>query len=175
MNYLDSMESQFGEVLKELKEVKRQLTQIQDKGVGALQKVVAAMKIPSALSRLKAAFQGGKESMNDRADKMAVISSELHVIGSHTKNMGRILMGKAGKEVEPQNMDKGITVRIEKVCLACGRGFERMEQGTDRAMKKLEKFMERGKKPSVKEELKKLKSEKTSVQKLPVPQKEQGR
>lgn len=175
VNYLDSMESQFGEVLKELKEVKRQLTQIQDKGVGALQKVVAAMKIPSALSRLKAAFQGGKESMNDRADKMAVISSELHVIGSHTKNVGRILMGKAGKEVEPQNMDKGITVRIEKVCLACGRGFERMEQGTDRAMKKLEKFMERGKKPSVKEELKKLKSEKTSVQKLPVPQKEQGR
>lgn len=82
-------------MLKELKEVKGQLTQIQDKGVGALQKAVAAMKISSALSRLKAAFRGGKESMNDRADKMAVISRELHVIGSHTKNVGRILMGKA--------------------------------------------------------------------------------
>lgn len=33
VNYLDSMENQFGEVLKELKEVKGQLTQIQDKGV----------------------------------------------------------------------------------------------------------------------------------------------
>lgn len=220
VNYLDNMESQFGEVLKELKEVKGQLTQIQDKGVkasvthlcegaenkieeiggqlktvrenivksaraavqafqekgvGALQKAVAAMKIPSALSRLKEAFRGGKESMNDRADKMAVISSELHVIGSHTKNVGRILMGKAAKEMEPQNMDKGITARIEKAYLACGRGFERMEQGTDRAMKKLEKFVERGKKPSVKEELKKMKSEKASVSKLPVPQKEQGR
>lgn len=112
---------------KELKEVKRQLTQIQDKGVGALQKAVAAMKIPSALSRLKAAFRGGKESMNDRADKMAVISSELHVIGSHTKNVDRILMGKAAKEVEPQNMDKGITARIEKAYLACGRGLDPMQ------------------------------------------------
>lgn len=35
VNYLDNMESQFGEVLKELKEVKGQLTQIQDKGVKA--------------------------------------------------------------------------------------------------------------------------------------------
>lgn len=220
VNYLDNMESQFGEVLKELKEVKGQLTQIQDKGVkssatrlmegaenkigeigsqlktvqenivksaraavqafqekgvGALQKAVATMKIPSALSRLKEAFRGGKESMNGRAGQMAAIGSEIHEAKSHVKNAGRILMGKEAKEAEPQNMDKGITVRIEKAYLACSRGFERMEQGTDRAMKILEKFMDRGKKPSVKEELKKLKSEKVSVPKLPVPQKEQGR
>lgn len=220
VNYLDNMESQFGEVLKELKEVKGQLTQIQDKGVkssatrlmegaetkigeigsqlktvrenivksaraavqafkekgvGALQKAVEAMKIPSALSRLKEAFRSGKESMNDHADQMAVIGSEIHEAKSHAKNAGRIFMGKAAKEAEPQNTDKGITAKIQKVYLACSRGFERMEQGTDRAMKKLEKFMERGKKPSVKEELKKLKSEKASVPKLPVPQKEQGR
>lgn len=220
VNYLDNMENQFGEVLKELKEVKGQLTQIQDKGVkssatrlmegaenkieeignqlktvrvnivksakqavqafkekgvGALQKAVEAMKIPSALSRLKEAFRCGKESMNDRADKMAVISSEIHAAKNHAKNAGRIFMGKAAKEVEPQSMDKGITARIEKAYLACGRGFERMEQEADRAMKKLEKFAEREKKPSVKEELKKLKSEKAPVPRLPVPQKEQGR
>lgn len=220
VNYLDSMESQFGEVLKELKEVKGQLTQIQDKGVkssatrlmegaenkieeigsqlktvqenivksaraavqafkekgvGALQKAVSAMKIPSALFRLKEAFRSGKENMNDRAEKMEAIGSEIHAAKSHAKNAGRILMGKAAKEAEPQNMDKGITAKIQKACLACGRGLERMEQETDRVMKKLEKFMERGKKPSVKEELKKLKSEKAPSPKLPVPQKEQGR
>lgn len=220
VNYLDSMESQFGEVLKELKEVKGQLTQIQDKGVkasvthlcegaenkigeigsqlktirenvvksaraavqafkekgvGALQKAVEAMKIPSALSRLKEAFRSGKESMNDHAEQMAAIGSEIYEAKNHAKNAGRILMGKAAKEAEPLNMDKGITAKIQKAYLACSRGFERMEQGTDRAMKKLEKFMERGKKPSVKEELKKLKSEKAPSPKLPVPQKEQGR
>lgn len=220
VNYLDSMESQFGEVLKELKEVKGQLTQIQDKGVkssatrlmegaenkigeigsqlktvrenivksaraamqafkekgvGALQKAVEAMKIPSALSRLKEAFRSGKESMNDRADQMVAIGSEIHEAKSHTKNAGRILMGKAAKEMEPQNTDKGITAKFQKAYLACGKGLERMEQGTDRAMKKLEKFMEREKKPSVKEELKKLKSEKAPSPKLPAPQKEQGR
>ena len=220
VNYLDNMENQFGQVLDELRDVKGQLTQIQDKGVkasavrlmegaeskieeigsqlktvrenvvrsarqavrefkekgvGALQKAVAAMKIPSALSRLKEAFRSGKEGMNSRADKMAAISSELHIIGSHTKNVGRILMGKAAKEVEPQNMDKGITARIEKAFLACGRGFERMERATENTMKKLEQFADRGKKTSVKEELKRLKSEKASVPKLPVPEKEKGR
>lgn len=220
VNYLDSMENQFGEVLKELREVKGQLTQIQDKGVkssatrlmegaenkigeigsqlktvrenivksakqavrtfqekgvGALQKAVEAMKIPAALSRLKEAFHSGKESMNKQADKMAVISGEIHAAKNHAKNVGRIFMGKAEKAAEPQNTDKGIAARMEKSYLACGRGFERMEQATDRAIKKLEKFMERGKKPSVKEELTKLKSEKSSLPKLPMPRKEQGR
>lgn len=108
VNYLDSMESQFGQVLQKLQDVKGQLSQIQDKGVkvsatrlvenaenkikeigrqlktvrenivrsakhavqefkekgvGALQKAVAAMKIPPVLSHLKAAFHSGKESI----------------------------------------------------------------------------------------------------------------
>lgn len=220
VNYLDSMESQFGQVLQELQDVKGQLTQIQDKGVkasavrlvegaenkveeigsqlktirenivrsakhavqefkekgiGALQKAVASMKILSALSHLKEAFQSGKESMNNRADKMAVISSELHIIESHTKNVGRLLLGKSAKEMEPQKMDKGITGQIRKGFLSCGKGFERMEQATENAMKKLEQFAERGKKPSVKEELKRLKSEKSVAPKLPVPQQDKGR
>ena len=35
VNYLENMESQFGKVLGELKEVRGQLTQIQDKGIRA--------------------------------------------------------------------------------------------------------------------------------------------
>lgn len=35
VNYLEGMESQFGKVLEELKEVRGQLTQIQDKGIRA--------------------------------------------------------------------------------------------------------------------------------------------
>ena len=44
INYLEGMESQFGEVIKELKEVRGQLEQIQDRGI----KATAARLLDSA-------------------------------------------------------------------------------------------------------------------------------
>lgn len=180
---VENAENKIEEIGRQLKTVRENIVrsakhavqEFKEKGVGALQKAVAAMKIPSALSHLKEAFHSGKESMDKQADKMSMISSELHIIGSHTKNVGRLLLGKSGKEMEPQKMDKGITGQIRKSFLLCAKGFERMEQTTENTLKKLEQFVDRGKKTSVKEELKRLKSEKSVVPKLPVPQQDKGR
>lgn len=217
VKYLESMESQFGQVLDELQEVRAQLTQMEDKGIGAattrmveraedkvqeigeqlikvrnnliqsakyavtvfqekgtdaLRNAVSAMKIPAMLSALKGSFYRGMESMNRNAEKMENISSEVHDIGGHMKNIGRILMGRERKAPEQKNLDKGILAKVQKVFLACGRHFSEMEKQTENLLKKAERFQNGGeKKKSVKAEIQQIKSERSEKPILqPVPQ-----
>lgn len=220
VKYLDGMEVQFAQVLEELREVKEQLSQIQDggmrasvlriteqaqgkvqevggqmnrvrknliqsagnalqtfqeKGRDALRKSVSAMKIPSALARIQEGLHGAVESMNRQADKMKVLSGELHAAGGHIKNAGRIFRGKEQEKVEIQGTDKGITAKIQKSFLALSGRLSSMEQTTDNLRRRLERFVQKEeKKPSVKGELKRLKEEKRSLQ-LPVPVKDHTR
>lgn len=221
VKYLDGMEIQFGQILEELRDVKEQLSQIQDggvkasvlriaeqaqgkvqevggqlntvrknlirsaksalqtfkeKGKDALRKAVSTMKIPSALARIQEGLHGAVESMNRHADKMEVLSGELHAAGGHIKNVGRIFRGKEREKVEPQATDKGITAKIRKSFLTISGRLSSMEQTTDNVRKRLEQFVRKEeKKPSVKGELKKLKEEKKMVPQLPVPVKQQAR
>lgn len=220
VQYLDGMEVQFAQVLEELREVKEQLSQIQDggmkasvlriteqaqgkvqevggqlnrvrknliqsagnalqtfqeKGKDALRKFVSAMKIPSALARIQEGLHGTVESMNRQADKMKVLSGELHAAGGHIKNAGRIFRGKEQEKVEIQATDKGITAKIQKSFLALSGRLSSMEQTTGNLRRRLERFVQKEKKkPSVKRELKRLKEEKRSLQ-LPVPVKDHTR
>jgi len=217
VQYLDGIEVQFAQVLEELREVKEQLSQIQDggmkasvlriteqaqgkvqevggqmnrvrknliqsagkalqtfqeKGRDALRKSVSAMKIPSALARIQEGLHGAVESMNRQADKMKVLSGELHAAGDHIKNAGRIFRGKEQEKVEIQATDKGITAKIQKSFLALSGRLSSMEQTTDTLRRRLERFVQKEeKKPSVKRELKRLKEEKRSLQ-IPVPVKD---
>lgn len=217
VKYLESMESQFGQVLDELQEVRAQLTQMEDKGIGAattrlveraedkvqeigeqlikvrnnliqsakyavtvfqekgmdaLRNAVSAMKIPVVLSALKESFHRGMESMNRNAEKMETISSEVHAIGGHMKNIGRILLGRERKAPEKKNPDKGILAKVQKAFLACGSHFSEMEKQTENLLKKAERFLNGGeKKKSVKAEIQQIKSERSEKPILqPVPQ-----
>lgn len=220
VQYLDGMEVQFAQVLEELREVKEQLSQIQDggmkasvlriteqaqgkvqevggqmnrvrknliqsaknavqtfrgKGKDALRKAVSSMKIPSALARIQEGLHGAVESMNRQADKMKVLSGELHAAGGQIKNARRIFRGKEQEKVEIQATDKGITAKIQKSFLALSGRLSSMEQTTDNLRRRLERFVQKEeKKPSVKGELKRLKEEKRSLQ-LPVPVKDHAR
>ena len=221
VKYLDGMEIQFGQVLEELRDVKEQLSQIQDSGVkasvlriteqaggkvqeagekihtvrknliqsaknavqtfrgkgkDALRKAVSSMKIPSALARIQEGLHGAVESMNRQADKMEILSGELHAAGGHIKNVGRIFRGKEREKVEPQATDRGITAKIRKSFLTISGRLSSMEQTTENLRRRLEQFVQKEeKKPSVKVELKKLKEEKKMVPHLPVPVKQQAR
>lgn len=221
VKYLDGMESQFAQVLEELRDVKEQLSQIQDggvkasvlriaeqaqgkvqevggqlntvrknliqsagnalqtykeKGKDALRKAVSSMKIPSAFARIQEGFYGAVASMNRQADKMEVLSGELHAAGGHIKNVGRIFRGKEREKVESQATDKGITVKIRKSFLTISGRLSSMEQTTGNVRKRLEQFVQKeDKKPPVKGELKKLKEEKKMISQLPVPVKQQAR
>lgn len=221
VNYLEGMESQFRKVFEELKEVRGQLTQIQDmgiratatrvlnnaenkvqeigsqialvkqnlirsaknavelfkeKGVNALRKAVSAMKIPNVLSLLKEGLQSGMENMNKNAEKIGIIASELHKAKEHTKNARRVLFGRKVKEPTERSTDKGILAKSQKAFLSCGKLFSGMEKAAENAMKRTEQFI-RGaeKKPSVKAELKRIKSGKSAKPPMQTPEQEKSR
>lgn len=221
VDYLEGMESQFGRVIEELKEVRGQLEQIQDKGikataarlldsaegkaqeigsqialaktnlvrsaknavqefkvkgVDALRRAVSAMKIPSALSLLREGLHSGMESMNRNAAKIGIVGGELNRAAQHTKNAGRALIGRKIKEPTEQKGDKGVLAGIQKAFLSFGRSFSVMEKAAENAQKRAEQFS-RGedKKPSVKAELKRIKSGKNASQKIQPVRKEQAR
>lgn len=220
VNYLEGMESQFGQVIEELKEVRGQLEKIQDKGikataarlldsaegkvqeiggqivlvktnlvrsaknavhdfkekgVDALRKAVSAMKIPAALSVLKEGLHSGMESMERNAAKIGIVGGELNKAAQHTKNAGRALIGRRTKEPAEQKGDKGVLAKIQRAFLSFGRSFTAMEKAAEDAQKRMEQFCRGGeKKPSVKAELKQIKSQKTASQKIQ-PAREQAR
>jgi len=210
VHYIESMETGFGQVLEELKEVRGQLEQIQDKGVkatvqrvvdkaeakvsevksqlvtvknnlvksavnavdafkkkgvAALQKAVNAMGIYSALSHVKHGLQNAVKSVNEDISKIGTISSELHSIGEHSKNIGRTLFGRQSQEATPHNPDKGVLAKIQKLFAATGSLLSNMEKMTDNTMKKVVKLEQREeKKPSVKESLKAIRAEQSVKQ-----------
>lgn len=220
VNYLEGMESQFGQVIEELKEVRGQLEKIQDKGikataarlldsaegrvqeiggqiavvkanlvrsaknavgafkekgVDALRKAVSAMKIPAALSVLKEGLHSGMESMERNAAKIGIVGGELSRAAQHTKNAGRALIGRRTKEPAEQKGDKGVLAKIQKAFLSFGRSLSAMEKAAEDAQKRMEQFCRGGeKKPSVKAELRQIKSQKTASQKIQ-PAREQAR
>lgn len=220
VNYLEGMESQFGQVIEELKEVRGQLEKIQDKGikatavrlldsaegrvqeiggqiavvkanfvrsaknavgafkekgVDALRRAVSAMKIPAALSALKESLHSGMESMERNAAKIGIVGGELNKAAQHTKNAGRALIGRRTKEPAEEKGDKGVLAKIQKAFLSFGRSFSAMEKAAEDAQKRMEQFCRGGeKKPSVKAELRQIKSQKTASQKIQ-PAREQAR
>lgn len=155
---------------------KNAVTEFKEKGVRALKKAMSAMKIPSALSVLKEGFHRCMESMNKNAAKMEVISGEIHEVREHTKNIGRVLFGRGTKEQKSHNPDKGVTAKIKLAFLRCGRGFYNMEMAAENVIQKLKQLENREiKKPSVKAELKKIKNEKTAMEKMTVSPQEKTR
>lgn len=221
VKYLDGMNEQFSQIVKELQEIKGQLVKMQDggerlsadgivqqagemvqevgkqfetvrknflqsvknaiadfqsKGKEVLKRAVAGMKIHSAFGVLEKGLHRAVEKMNNSADKMETLNSELQLAGGHMKNIGRILLGKATPETETQALNKGTVDKIRKSFLTMSGRFSSMEQTTINVQKRLEQFTQREeKKPSVKKELKKLKEEKRTSAQLSVPVKENVR
>lgn len=147
-----------------------------EKGVDALRKAVSAMKIPNAFSLLKGGLHSGMENMNKSAEKIGMIASELHMAKEHTKNAGRVLFGRRVKEPAERNTDQGMLDKIQKAFLSCGKLFSGMENAAESAMKRTEQFAKGAeKKPSVKAELKRIKSGKSAKPAMQTPQQAKSR
>lgn len=143
-----------------MEHIKGALQSFKELGIKALQKSIAALKIPALLQGFEQAFHDGKESAERSADKLASIRTEIHAIGAHTKNLGRTFIGKEVQQVE-QAPDKGILFKMEKSHRSAANGYSAMEQATADTRRRLENFLAQGKekKPSVRAELNRLKDE----------------
>lgn len=221
LDYLDSLDHRFNQVMEELQEVKGQLAQIQDKGVksnathvvrraevkiqetgvhieavkknlissekhivaavkekgkDALKHVVSAMRILDVLTHLKEVLHDSAKCMEKEAAKLEMISGEFHSIGEHTKNISRMLIGRPKQESAEKHSDKGVLIKMQWLCLSCGRQLSDMEEKTVEVLNRMEQFTVREpKKESVKEALKRIKSEKSVSQTIQPPMKEKER
>mgnify|MGYP002792712682 CR=1 FL=1 len=125
----------------------------QEKGKSALIHVVEAMRIPAALSKIKDIFSHAAQSMRQSAGQLDVIRGELHEVGGHMKNAGRVILGKPAKQTGTLEADKGALAKLRGFLESCGKAFSNMERSADRLMEKMQRTKEpEEKKPSVKSE-----------------------
>lgn len=119
---------EFGEQLKKMKEnlvksAKSAVEQCKGKGATVLRKVVSGMKIPQAISKLENALSKTQSGVEQQAIKAGAIRQELQSIGAHTKNVGKMLIGKETKEIPADTASIG---KVEKMLL---RFAKRLENG----------------------------------------------
>lgn len=146
-----------------------------EKGCTALLQAVNAMKIPAVLSHMKNGFQLAAQSMQEAAGKVDVKREQLHEAGSHLKNAGRTLLGRPAKQLEKLEADKGVLAKLRNFFEGTQKAFSSMEKGAASLSEKLrDDKVPEDKKPSVKSELKALKTEHAVMKKAPVMQ-EQAR
>lgn len=142
---------------------KNAITKMKEKGIGALQRAVQAMKIPTALRHIKEGLHSCMEEMNKGAEKIGLIGDELHKAAVHSKNAGRILFKKPQRENTPRDVEKGALAKIQKVLISCGKVFANMEKSTERTLQRVEHFCKGTEKSSVKAEIEKLKEGKKNL------------
>lgn len=133
----------------------------QEKGRAALQRAVETLRIPSAFSRMEKIFSRTADAMRQSAGRLDVIREELHEVGSHTKNAGRVLLGKSQEQVQALEPDKGILAKLRGFMESCGKSFSEMGHSASRMAEKLG-----GEKSSVKSELDYLKSDRAKLRRI---------
>lgn len=139
-----------------------------EKGSAALIKAVNAMHIPSVLSHLKDAFRQAAQAMQENAGKVDAIRENLHEAGTHMKNAGRSLFGKSPRQVEQLATDKGVLAKVRGLFESLNRSFSGMERGADSLLSKMQDSKDKtNEKPSVKSNLRQLKSKQTSTMRTP--------
>lgn len=124
-----------------------------EKGRDTLRLAVRGLRIPALFSRMEQAFSHAANAMNRNAGQLDAIRKELHEAGSHTKNAGRVLMGKEQRPMEALEADKGILAKVRNFFLSCEQKFSEMEQGAGLLAEKAGR-----EKSSVKSELRSLKN-----------------
>ena len=161
--------------VKTIQSAENAVKAFQEKGKSALIHVVEAMRIPAALSKIKDGFSHAAQSMRQSAGQLDVIRGELHEVGGHMKNAGRVILGKPAKQTGTLEADKGVLAKLRGFLESCGKAFSNMERSADRLMEKMQRTKEpEEKKPSVKSELRQLKTQRHEKSKAPVV-KEQAR
>lgn len=141
-----------------------------EKGKSALLGAVNAMQIPAALSHIRDGFAHAAQSMRQSAGQLDTIRGELHEVGSHMKNAGRVMLGRPARQTKALESDKGVLAKLWDFLESCGKAFDRMERGADNFLSKPQRDKPTEEKPSVKLELRQIKAAKSEKSKAPIQQ-----
>ena len=163
---LSKVENKIGQVKAMISTTKNRLIEtaknavktFQQKGKSTLIQAVNAMRIPAVLSRIKDGFSYAAQSMYQAAGQLDTIREELHEVGSHMKNAGRVILGRPTKQTKALESDKGVLAKLRSLLESCGNSFDRMERGADNFLSKTQRDKPMEEKPSVKLELRQMKA-----------------
>jgi hypothetical protein len=167
-----SMQEQIREWRVALNEKATQLVQnFKEHGVEALNNVCGFLGIKDILIQSKETMLLRAEQMQGSMDKIDKVSQELREASTHTKNVGRAIVGKEAKEV-PEAKESGFFHQMkrpyqslknfcEKQAEKLENGIAKMERMEQAADQSVQKRMEQ-KKPSIMEKLQDLKEKQES-------------
>ena len=122
--------------MKTIQSAENAVKAFQEKGKSALIHVVEAMRIPVAFPKSKTAFLMRRNLCAQSAGQLDVIRGELHEVGGHMKNAGRVILGKPAKQTGTLEADKGALAKLRSFLESCGKAFSNMERSADRLMEK---------------------------------------
>ncbi len=147
---------------KFIESAKSAVKAFKEKGKEGLKRAVNGMRIPETLDKLKNFFGRVSKSLEQDANQIDLMRSELSKSKSHFKNFGRALVGKEIKDTEYVKKDKGLLVALKKGYEKLSKKFEGLSQKTSDLADKLryEKI-----KTSVKNDLNSLKVKTDAVTK----------
>lgn len=154
-----------------------------ERGVEALNNVCGFLGIKDILIQSKETMLFRAEQMQESMDKIDKVSQELREASTHTKNVGRAIVGKEAKEV-PEAKESGFFHQMkrpyqslknfcEKQAEKLENGIAKMERMEQAADQSVQKRMEQ-RKPSIMEKLHDLK-EKQESQTKAVPMAEKAK
>lgn len=126
-----------------------------EKGKDALSASVKAMKIPEVFDKMSIMFHKLSEDLSQDSMRLEAMQAELHSARGHLKNMERLLIGRALREVDYSFTNKGVFAKLSRLSAKIGKGFASLEQ---KAMDAADKLRVSRIKDSVKTELQNLKS-----------------
>lgn len=174
--------TQAGEQLNHIKadvsqSVKKALSNVKQQGISALNKAVDFMGIKTALADMRESLQSSISRTQKSIDRINAIGSELHALNEHSQNLGRVLTGRAAKELTARNEDKGVLAAVAKPLKKSKALLESMEKGVTRAIQSVDRLEQtaakgREQKPSIREGLKAAKKQE-SPKKALSPQRKQ--
>ncbi len=130
---------------------------VQQKGVSALRKTVDFFKIRSALTGLKNKLNGAVQSLNNGAERVQGVKTELETARQHRKNAVRMLFGKQDTSSYRHCPDSGVLSSIQKMMQRLGQMMTGMSKATDTAIGKLDALERKDERLSVRGELKAIK------------------
>lgn len=126
-----------------------------EKGKDALAVSIKAMKIPEVFDKMAVIFHKLSRDLSKDSRWLEATQAELRSAKGHLKNAGRLLIGKALREVDYSNTDKGVFVKLSRIYAKIGNGFASLAQ---KAMDAANKLRVNRVKDSVKTEIQNLKS-----------------
>lgn len=146
--------------------IKNAVNSFKDKGVLVLVNAVQVASIKPMLLAIKENLNDSITNADHGIDKLTKIGDEIHAAKDHTKNIGRVMIGKEVQPMLKRNSDKGIIYKFQELM------FHRMEslngtiKGVERFINKVESLEKKAdgihmKKASVRDSLQGIKDEKS--------------